>query len=225
QIYKEFRETHEVDENVLGDEIREKTRQILEKHIEFGELDEGKEVEYEIPEREVEVVEDIDPEYDYVVVDEGGRMRHTYEREKEKNPVYSSLSDRVKTVMERWREDEIDAEKAMEELEEIKRAEEEIEDEKETKEMSEIEFALYKLLNAKYSQYVSGSDEAEQLAQNIGERVSDYTLEGNLSQIKRNLRSQIIQVLVDEGKKDLAKHEDKAFLEDAIKYIVANAEG
>lgn len=42
---------------------------------------------------------------------------------------------------------------------------------------------------------------------------------------KRDLRSEVIRVLVNRSKTDLAKHEDKAFLDDSIQYIVKNVEG
>ncbi|MFP4006205.1 MAG: type I restriction endonuclease subunit R, partial [Candidatus Hadarchaeia archaeon] len=222
QIYEEFK--REEDRVSLSEEIRAKTRNILEKHIDFGEIGPGKGAEYELPDKDVKVVEgEIDP--DYAVVDEGGRLRHTYEREKEKNPVYSSLSERVKKIMERWRRDELSPSEAMEKLEEIREEEKEIQSEQEERGLSDVEFSLFQLLTSKYDGFLSGKGEAEELAKAIGESVSGLSLKGNISQIKRDLRSEVIRVLVDRDKTDLAKHEDKAFLDDSIQYIVKNVEG
>ncbi|KXB05497.1 hypothetical protein AKJ50_00780 [candidate division MSBL1 archaeon SCGC-AAA382A13] len=221
QIYEEFK--REEDRVSLSGEIRAKTRDVLERHIAFGKIGPGKGVEYELPDREVKVVEgDIDP--DYAVVDEGGRMRHTYENKGDKNIVYSSLSERVKKIMERWRRDEISASEAMEKLEEIKEQEDEIQSEQDERKLSGVEFSLFQLLTMEYNDFISGKGEAEDLAMAIGESVSDLSLEGNLSQIKQDLRSEVIQTLVDHGKTSLAKHDDKVFLDDSIQYIVKNVE-
>lgn len=221
QIYREYRKTEEGGEDVLGDEIRAKTRRILEDHIDFDEIGPGKTVEYDIPEKEVTVVEDTDPEYD--LIDAGNRLRHTYEEREDQNPHYSKLSEKVKAVMERWRRDELTASEAMERIQEIQEEEEALQQEQEERDLSDTGFALFELLTGEYSDFVADDAEAEQLAEAISDRVADLTLEGNLAQIKRGIREELINTLVEHDKVELAKHEDKAFLKKATGYIVSNA--
>lgn len=221
QIYRDFKYR---DEEGLSSEVRAKTRKILEKHIEFEEIGYGKKVDYEIPERDIKVVEEeLDP--DYELVNEGRALRHTYKENENKNPIYSTLSERVKQVMRRWRHEELDAEEALRELEEIRDKEDEIKSKKEERELDDIEFSLYQLLMKKYEDFISDEKEAEGLGKILGENVEGLSLDGNISQIKQDLRGTLIKTLVNEGKKDLIKYDDRAFLSDAIYYIIENAEG
>lgn len=168
-------------------------------------------------------VEDVVPEFE--LIDEGGRLRYTYEQKERKNPVYSSLSERVKEIMERWRHDELSATEALQELEELEQREKDLGSQQEERNLSDVEFALFKLIQTKYEQFVEDPDQAEELAIAINQATSGLSLEGNLSQIKRELRARVIRVLVDQQRIDLAKYNEKAFLDDAIQYIVANAGG
>jgi len=221
QIYRDYKSKGE---EGLSRDVREKTRKILEKYIEFDELGPGKKVDYEVTERDIEVVdEELDP--DYEVVNEGGDIRHVFKKNEPKNPVYDSLSERVKQIMKRWRHEELSAEEALHELEEVKQEEKEIKSEKEERGLNDIEFSLFKLLRKKYDDFVSGEKEAEDIARIIGEKVEDLSLKGNISQIKQDLRGTLIETLVEEGKTDLIKYNNRAFLGDAIQYIMANAEG
>jgi len=224
QIYNEFvREPDGGDGRLLTDDIREKTKNILEKRMEFGKIGEGSQVVYEPQDIEVTVV-DGDVEPDYEIVDEGGRMRYTYEREKEKNPVFSTLSDRVKKIMEKWRHDELPAEDALHELDEIEKEEETLKDKQEELGLDGVGFSLYQLINMEYSDFFNGEDEIAKVSNSLSDSISGLTLKGNLSQIKRDLRRKVIKVLAEEEKLDLIKYDEKAFLDDSIQYMMANME-
>lgn len=222
QIYRDYKSRD--DHITLSDDVRSKTKAILEKYIEFEEIGPGEKVEYELPEREVKMVkEDVDP--DYKVIDESGKMRATYRRNENKNPIYQTLSERVKQVMERWRHDELTPKEALKELENIDEKENKMKSEKEERKLNDVEFSLYHLLTRKYNDFVASSEEAEELAKSLGEEVKDLSLKGNLSQIKRDLRGTLIKNLAKKNKKiDLIKYNNRSFLDDSIQYIVANTE-
>lgn len=224
QIYREYRTIHDPeDPDLMTHEIREKTKNILEKYMEFGEIGEGTDVEYEPIDREVTLVEGpIEP--DYEVVDEGGRMRYSYEKEKEKNPIFSTLSERVKEIMERWRRDILPAEEALEELDETEKEEKRLREKQEEYGLNNVEFSLLQLMNMHYPKFFEDEEEMVKIAKAISEVTSGLTLKGNLSQIKLEVRSKLITVLASVNKIDLIKYDDKIFLKDCIHYILANTE-
>lgn len=219
QIYRKFTKTDE-GRDPLGDEIRKKTHDILERHIKFGDVETTGNVEYDLPDREVKVVDDVPDEVN--VVDEGGRIRRSLQSLESQNLVYSTLSERVKSIMEQWRSDDLSPSEALEEIEKIKEREEEIKQDKEERGLTDSEYALLQLIVNKYDDYVSEEKLAENLASRIYESVSDLSFDGNLPEVKRQIRREIIGILVEEDLAELAKGDEDDFMEDVTDYLVAN---
>ncbi len=219
QIYREFTKTDE-GRDPLGDEIRAKTHDILKEHIEFGEVETTANVDYDMPDREVRVVDDVPDEVN--VVDEGGRIRRSLQSLESQNLVYSTLSERVKSIMEQWRSDELSASEALEEIEKIKQREEEIREDQEERGLTGGEYALLQLMVNKYDDYIDEEERAEELARRIYESVSDLSFDGNLPEVKRQIRRKVIGILVEEDLAELAKGDEGDFMEDVTDYLVAN---
>lgn len=184
QIYREFKKTDE-GEDPLGDEIRAKTHDILKEHIKFGDIETTANVEYDLPDREVKVLDDVPDEVN--VVDAGGRLRRSLQRLESQNLVYSTLSERVRSIMEKWRSDQLSASEALEEIEEVRDREEKIQQNQKDRGLSDSEFAILQLIVNKYDDYIGSEEEAEDIAREIKEEVSDLTFSGNLPEVKGGL--------------------------------------
>ncbi|MDY6777025.1 MAG: hypothetical protein SVU32_00030, partial [Candidatus Nanohaloarchaea archaeon] len=222
QVYARFKAAERGEETVAGNDVREKTREILERHMDVEDVTHGETVEYEIPEREVETdeLEQSQPAYGFIV--RAKQKKDTLEVEQERNPAYQSLSQRVKEIIEDWRNDEITAEQGRERLNEVEDQEDDIEEEQDERGLTDEEYAIYRLLIDDYADHVTGPDEARDLAQAIGTATEDASIGGNLSEVERNLEATIITTLASHDKVELCKGENRKFVSAAVEYIVAN---
>lgn len=217
QIYRVHRKTEEGGDP-LDDDVRAKTRSLLEKHIEFGDVETAATVDYEMPDRDVREVEGLPDEV--LLVDEGGRLRRTLEDRDDRNLVYANLSDRVKRIMERWESDKISAREALEEIQDIKEQEERIENLQDELGLSDAEFAVYQLLVTNHRETVGSEEAAADIASQVGDAVADLNFDGNMTEVQRVVRREIIHVLVYRDLTELAKDDD--FLSAATGYVMAN---
>ncbi|MFB6144664.1 MAG: type I restriction endonuclease subunit R [Candidatus Nanohaloarchaea archaeon] len=222
QIYFEFKEMErgqKPQENRISGDVREKTREILEDHLEVEDIEtEDEDVYYEIGTPEVKEFKDQSPVYDAAA--EGAVLEENTEIRADKNPAYESLSERVKEVIQDWKKDEISSEEAVKEYEEVKEKMEEIESEKEEREMSDSTFALYQLLLNTYSDSFS-KEEAEQTARAIGERMDSLDFNSVERVLRKDVRREVIRELSDRGKVEVIKREDD-FLTKTVNLILKN---
>jgi len=224
QVYARFKAAERGEETPLGDDVREKTRKILAKHMDVEEVTHGETVEYEIPEREVETadLEQSEPAYGFIIRAE--HKKDTLEVEKAQNPAYQSLSERVQQIIEDWRNDEITAEQGSELLDDIEDKQEDIEDEQDERGLTDEEYAIYRLLLDDYNQHVTGPDEARDVAKTIGDATQDISIGGNRPEVRRTLEATIINTLASNSKPELCKGENRKFVTEAVEYIIANRE-
>lgn len=222
QVFARFKAAERGEETVTGNDVREKTREILERHMDVEDVTHGETVEYEIPEHEVETdeLEQTQPAYGFIV--RAKQKTDTLEVEQERNPAYQSLSQRVKEIIEDWRNDDITAEQGRELLNEVEDNEDDIEEEQNERGLTDEEYAIYRLLIDDYTDHVAGPDEARNLAQAIGTATEDASIGGNLSEVERNLEGTIITTLASHDKVELCKGENRQFVSAAVEYIVAN---
>ena len=223
QIYTRYRKTEKGEEKQdLGEEVREKTRKILEKHLDI-ELEGEEKVDYQIPEKKTEVKEMKQEEPEYGFIERVMNQRESLEEKEDMNTVYQDLSDRVKDIIQRWRNDEINAEEGDKELREIKKDSEKAKKEKEELGLNDSAYSIYKLLmeDKGYSKIVE-REKALEISKEIQKDLKELEIRGNIKEIRKNLRRRLINILVDQGEKELCKGENKKFLEEAVDYILEN---
>jgi|GEM_PF-919778 len=224
QIYSRYKKTEkgeEIDQTNLGDEVREKTRKILEKHLEVEEIGEKKKITYEIPERETktEELEQEEPEYGFIK--RAINQRESLEEKRDENKAYQKLSDRVKSLIQKWENEEINIEQGREKLSEIKETKEEIEEEKKELGLEETGYSVYKLLLEDYKDKIE-EDKAIELSRSAEKRVKDLEIKGNPRQIRKDIKRELIRAFVDQEEKELCKGKNKKILGEATDYIIEN---
>ena len=221
-IYYEFKEMERgirPQKGRISGNIREKTREILEDHMDVEEIEKEEEnVYYEIGSPEVKQVEDKDPEYSAAA--EGAVLEENIEIKAQQNPAFESLSDRVKQIITDWKNDDISSEEAVEQYKLVKDQKSEIESEKEQKDMSGVTFALFKLFEDIYSSNFS-SDEAEYVAKNISNRIEDLDFNSVERSLRKNVRKEVLLELTEQGKTAVIK-EDDDFLTETVNLILKN---
>ncbi|MBC5792729.1 MAG: type I restriction endonuclease subunit R [Nanohaloarchaea archaeon] len=223
-IYFEFKELERgvrpQQGRLLGD-VREKTKEILEKHMEVERIDtEEEEVSYEIGSPEVKHVEDTDP--DYSAAAEGAVLEENIEIKAQQNPAFESLSDRVKQIINDWKNDEISSEEAIEKYEEVEEEKEEIESEKDRKNMDKVTFALFKLFEDAYSDSFS-EEESEEIARNIFDRTKHLDFKSVERKLRKDVRKEVLLELSERSKTAVIKEEDD-FLTETVNIILKNRE-
>lgn len=222
QIYYEFKEMEKgqrpQQERISGD-VREKTREILEEHLDVEAIEtEEEDVYYEIGNPEVKHIEDENPEYSAAA--EGAVLEENTEIRANKNPAFESLSERVKEVIKDWKNDEISSEEAVQKYDEVKNQIEDIESEKEQKDMNEVTFALYKLLSDVYDENFS-EDEAQEIAESINERMESLDFNSIERVLRKDVRKEVIRELSDRDKIGIIK-QDEDFLPKTVNTILKN---
>jgi type I restriction enzyme R subunit len=228
QIYTKFRERMSGKDSqkpiLQRDDIRANTRRILQKHmdiqgVEEEELDTGIEP-VNIKEVEQDEGEDLPP--NELLAEQGVPKNKNLESKSGRNPVYSSLSERLKQVINRWKNDDISPEEAVDEYNQLKDRLEKIQEEKENRGMSDSEFAVFKLLVRDYSEFVDDADEASDIAKKIGSKIEERDFNSNIKQLRTDLRKDVLKTLTSEGKANIAAHNNREFLEKSVDYILEN---
>lgn len=217
QIYHKYRSTEEVestdDGSIDKDNVREKTMRILEDNLDITDVSENK-IEFEEPDRDVEFDEDPEPG----VAKKGPDLRKQTSRND--NPAYSSLSQKVKDIIEGWREGKSSV-KALDELENVEEKLDEIENEQQELGMTDSEYAIYKLLEDRYQEDLDGKS-PEKVAKTVGERLESERVGINYLDAKDTLRGVLIQALSDENLAEMAVKNNGQFLEEATNYLMQN---
>ncbi|MFB6159481.1 MAG: type I restriction endonuclease subunit R [Candidatus Nanohalobium sp.] len=217
--FKEIEKGQMPGQNRISGDVREKTREILEDHMDVKEIEtQEEEAEYKMESPEVERTEEKPPEYSAAA--EGAVLEENIEIKADKNPAYESLSERVKQIIDDWKDDQISSEEAIEEYEEVKEEEERIESEKEEKDMDSISFALYRLFTDIYSEKFS-EDEAEEISSAISKRVDSLDFNSVERTLRKDIRKEVLLELTENGKASVIK-EDEDFLPETVNLILKN---
>lgn len=221
-IYYEFKEMERgirPEKGKISGDVREKTREILEKHMEVEDVEtDEEEVYYEIGSPEVKQVEDETPEYSAAA--EGAVLEENIEIKADQNPAFESLSERVKQIIDDWKQGEISDEEAMERYDEVEEKEEQMESEKEQKEMDDQTFALYKTLQSKYNAYFS-EEEAEEISRTVSKSIEDLDFKSVENKLRKDIRKKVLLELSKQGKTQPIKQEEE-FLTEIVNLILKN---
>ncbi|WEL23327.1 type I restriction endonuclease subunit R [Candidatus Nanohalovita haloferacivicina] len=224
QVYFEYKEMEKgarPEEGKISGEVREKTREILEENLEVNEIEtEEEDVYYEIGTPEVKHVEDQEPEYKAAA--EGAVLEENVEVKAQSNPAYESLSERVKQIIQDWKDEDINAEQAIQEYEEVRKDIEELESEQQRKKMDDVSFSIYQLLTDRYSEYFT-PEGAEEIAESISESTESLDFNSVESTLRKSIRRRIIQELVAHDFVDVLAQENKdEFLSKTVDLVIKN---
>ena len=218
EIYYKYQKLEEGSDpenlSISSEEVRAKTREILEEHVDIDGSGSSTEIEYEISEPDVNRVKDHSP--DYEAGRKGPATVDDIDPLAKKNPAYQKLSERVKDVLQSWRNDEMGSEEAVESYDSAEEEKERLKEEKERRGMNDSEFAVFKLLTLEYNLQ---KEKAEKIADDVENRLEDTRIGVNYGQARDEIRRQVIYGLKENDEIELAKTD---FLEKAVNYIFEN---
>jgi len=207
------------------DDMREKTRDILEDNIDVGEIRRDFPT-YKLGEEYLEDVEGLDNPGVKASQIAHATQDHLRPRTGQ-NPRYKRLSERVNDIVERWQGGEIADPKAVEALKSVEEELLGVEDEAEKRGMNEAEFAIYTHLTEESADAISDDSEAEQVARDIveafEERVDrDYPGWKTNQQTTQEITRLLLDVVVNEhGLGQLVKGDDE-FMNAVRGYLIEN---
>lgn len=223
QLYLAFRRKTERDTSPEQD-LRDKTRQIVEENIDIESFNQEFEV-IEIGPDHIEQVESMAP--DAAAAEIAHAATHHLQGRAETNPRYRKLSDRVEDVIQRWQQGDLTDSDAFERLRVLEGEIVEVEAEADRQELGPAGHALYAALVEDYNEYVDGDAEARAIAKSVDEafreRVDRSYTGWQTSHATRDEVQQLLleTVAVEYEKPQLCKRDD--FLDDARFYLIENA--
>jgi type I restriction enzyme R subunit len=207
------------------DDMQEKTREIINDHVEIGEIKSDFPT-YKLGEEYLEDVEGLDNPGVKASQIAHATREHLHPRENQ-NPRYKRLSERVTDIVERWQGDEIGDPEAVEALKSVEQDVLSVEKEAENQGMDKAEFAIYTHLTEETPDAVDTDKVAEEVAEEIvsefRERVDrDYdgwkTNQQTILEIERIL----LDVLVVEYDLGHLIQEDDGFIDAMRNYLIQN---
>ncbi|PSP87431.1 DEAD/DEAH box helicase [Halobacteriales archaeon QS_4_69_34] len=220
-----FRRNNNREENP-EDEMREKTKRIIEENVDIAQIKDQFPV-YKISDEHLEAVDEMDEPAAQATSIAHATQDHLRPRV-DQNPRYKRLSERVTDIVSRWQNGDMSDPDAVERLERLEREAIELESEAEERGMSDTEFAVYSELVDGHEELIDDEAEAETLAHDLiqgFESEIDTSFKGwktNEGAID-HIEVMIIDVLVKEhDRADLVKAED--FIENVRSYLIENHE-
>jgi len=224
RIHVAFKRTTSGEDNP-EDEMREKTREIINKHVDIPEIKRDFPT-YKLGEEYLEDVEGLDnPGVKASQVAHATR-EHLHPRENQ-NPRYKRLSERVTDIVEGWQGDEIGDPEAVEALKSVEAEVLDVDKEADEKEMEAAEFAIYTHLTEETPDAIESDEQAERVAEEIvtqfRERVDRgysgwKTNQQTIAEIERIL----LDVLVVQYQLGQLIQEDDEFVDAVRNYLIQN---
>ena len=224
RIHVAFKRTTSGEESP-EEEMREKTREIINKHVEIGNIKRDFPT-YKLGEEYLEDVEELNNPAVKASQIAHATREHLHPRENQ-NPRYKRLSERVTDIVERWQGDQMGDPETVEALKSVEEEVLMVEHEAEEQGMDSAEFAIYTHLTEETPDAIESEEQAEAVAEDIvsefRKRVDrDYpgwqTNQQTISEITRIL----LDVLVNEyDLGHLIQNEDD-FMDTIREYLIQN---
>ncbi|RKS81525.1 type I restriction enzyme R subunit [Haloarcula quadrata] len=207
------------------DDMREKTREIINENVEITEIKDDFPT-YKLGEEYLEDVEGLDNPGVKASQIAHATREHLHPRENQ-NPRYKRLSERVTDIVERWQGDEISDPDAVEALKSVEKEVLNVEEEAEEQGMDDAEFAIYTHLTEQTPDAIESEEQAEEVAEEIvsqfRERVDRgyhgwKTNQQTIAEIERIL----LDVLVKENELGHLIRDDDGFVDSIRNYLIEN---
>ena len=224
RIHVAFKRTTSGDDDP-EEEMREKTREIINKHVDISEIKRDFPT-YKLGEEYLEDVEGLDNPGIKASQIAHATREHLHPRENQ-NPRYKRLSERVTDIVERWQGDKIGDPEAVEALKSVEEEVLNVEREAGEEGMDAAEFAIYTHLTEETSDVVDSDEQAEEVATEIVSQFCERVDRGyhgwktnqqTIAEVERIL----LDVLV--VKYDLGRliQEDDGFVDAIRDYLIQN---
>jgi type I restriction enzyme R subunit len=207
------------------EEMREKTREIINRHVDIPEIKRDFPT-YKLGEEILESAEDLDNPGVKASQIAHATREHLHPRENQ-NPRYKRLSERVTDIVERWQGEQIGDPQAVEALKSVEEEVLEVEQEASEQGMEAAEFAIYTHLTEETPDAIECDERAEKVAEEIvtqfDERVDRgymgwKTNQQTIAEIERIL----LDVLVVEHDLGHLIKDDDGFVDDVRNYLIQN---
>lgn len=225
QMYLAFRRKTDRDTSPEED-LRDKTRRIVEENIDIESFSEEFDV-IEIGPEHIEHVESMPP--DAAAAEIAHAATHHLQGRAETNPRYRKLSERVEDVIQRWQQGTLADSEAFDRLRALEREIIDVETEAHEQDLGQSGHALYAALVEDYAEFIEDDGEAQAIAQSVAEafreRVDRSYPGWQTSPATRDEVQQLLleTVAVEHEKPQLCKRDE--FLDDARFYLIENAAG
>ncbi|KAB7517094.1 type I restriction endonuclease subunit R [Halosegnis rubeus] len=206
-------------------EMREKTREIINKHVDISEIKRDFPT-YKLGEEILEDAEGLDNPGVKASQIAHATREHLHPRENQ-NPRYKRLSERVTDIVERWQGDEIGDPEAVEALKSIEKEVLNVEREADNEGMEAAEFAIYTHLTEETAEAIESDEQAERVAEAVVTQFRDRVDRGysgwktnqqTIAEIERIL----LDVLVVEHDLGHLIQDDDGFVDDVRNYLIQN---
>jgi len=207
------------------EEMREKTREIINKHVDITEVKRDFPT-YKLGEEYLEDVEGLDNPGVKASQIAHATREHLHPRENQ-NPRYKRLSERVTDIIERWQGEEMSDPEAVEALKSVEEEVLNVTDEADEAGMADAEFAIYTHLTEETPEAIDSEEQAEQVAEEIISQFHDrvdrgyagwQTNQQTIAEIERIL----LDVLVKEHDLGHLIKEDDGFVDAIRNYLIQN---
>lgn len=217
-IWVAFRRFSNREENP-EESVREKTREIVEKHVDVNRVKEDFPI-YKVGKEHLESVRGQEP------AAQASSIAHAVQAHlrprADTNPRYERLSERVHEVLHQWQSGQMSDPDAVDALERIERDVIDVQETAEERDFSETEHALFALFEEEHD---LPEDGAESLAKVIIERVdrevdTDFPGWQRNEDTRQKIAQEIMRVFIDEDEIELALDDVQ---EEALDYIIANS--
>lgn len=204
------------------DEWGQKTLELIEKNIDIDTVGE-KYPEFTLDTGALEEIRDVPPEIEVIRVGKG--LQEILERERHGNPRYDQLSERLKTVLEQWREDMNDATETLSALERIEEHTRELEERRGSPDLNDAEYAIFLSLVDEHEDTVRDEEEAKLIAKEIELQFQENVNRDFLGwktnpDTQKEIRTAVINALQEVNRLDLYREEE--FVDVCIQYLVEN---
>ena len=224
RIHVAFKRTTKGDEDPER-EMREKTREIINKHVDISEIKRDFPT-YKLGEEYLEDVEGLDNPGVKASQIAHATREHLHPRENQ-NPRYKRLSERVTDIVERWQGGDVSDPEAVEALQSIEGEILSVEEEAEEHGMDDAQFAIYTHLTEQTPEEIKSEEQAEEVSEEIVTQFRtrvDQNYEGwktnqqTIAEIERILLDVLV---VNHGLGHLIQDDDE-FVDSIRNYLIQN---
>ncbi|EMA11297.1 type I restriction endonuclease subunit R [Haloarcula marismortui] len=222
RVYTAFQRHHNRSDRP-EDAMREKTKEIIEEHVDVGEIKRDFPV-YELGQEHLEAIEDMDPAT--AATNVAHATREHLQPKTGQNPKYKRLSERVNEIVGEWEQGDRSDPGAVEALKAVEEQVLAVDEEAGEQAKARAEFAIYTHLTDEMTDAVDSPEEAETIATDIvtefDERVdrSYPGWETNQTTVQQ-IDTLLLDVLLKEHTRpELAK--DERFMDALRRYLVQN---
>jgi type I restriction enzyme R subunit len=224
RIHVAFKRTTKGDEDPER-EMREKTREIINKHVDISEIKRDFPT-YKLGEEYLEDVEGLDNPGVKASQIAHATREHLHPRENQ-NPRYKRLSERVTDIVERWQGGDVSDPEAVEALQSIEGEILAVEEEAEEHGMDDAQFAIYTHLTEQTPEEIESEEQAEEVSEEIVTQFRtrvDRNYEGwktnqqTIAEIERILLDVLV---VNHGLGHLIQNDDE-FVDSIRNYLIQN---